>query len=167
MLPYLAAFASALLMWAAFPPLDVGPLAFVAPIPLFWALRRVERGFEAVTIGFLWGTVFFGLLLFWISILGFIAWVPLVLLMAAYFAALRSGGMALPPLARVEMVADRHRVVGCRSSSFAPDSRSVDSRGAASGTQPAGSRRFSEAFSSLDRPVGPCWRWRSPRRLRC
>ncbi len=86
MLPYLAAFASALLMWAAFPPLDVGPLAFVAPIPLLWALRRVERGFEAVTVGFLFGTVFFGLLLFWISILGFIAWVPLVLLMAAYFA---------------------------------------------------------------------------------
>lgn len=86
MLPYLAAFLSALLMWAAFPPLDLGPVAFVAPIPLFWALRRVERGFEAVTIGFLWGTVFFGLLLFWISILGFIAWVPLVLLMAAYFA---------------------------------------------------------------------------------
>ena len=87
MFPYLAAFASALLMWAAFPPLDIGPVAFVAPIPLFWALRRVERGFEAVTIGFLWGTVFFGMLLSWITILGFIAWVPLVLLMAAYFAA--------------------------------------------------------------------------------
>jgi apolipoprotein N-acyltransferase len=87
MFPYLAAFASALLMWAAFPPLDIGPVAFVAPIPLFWALRRVERGFEAVTIGFLWGTVFFGMLLYWITILGFIAWVPLVLLMAAYFAA--------------------------------------------------------------------------------
>ena len=87
MFPYLAAFASALLMWAAFPPLDIGPVAFFAPIPLFWALRRVERGFEAVTIGFLWGTVFFGMLLSWITILGFIAWVPLVLLMAAYFAA--------------------------------------------------------------------------------
>ncbi|MEN8234848.1 MAG: apolipoprotein N-acyltransferase [Actinomycetota bacterium] len=86
MLPYLAALASALLMWAAFPPLDIGPLAFVAPIPLFWALRRVERGFEAISIGFLWGSVFFGMLLFWIAILGFVAWVPLVLLMAAYFA---------------------------------------------------------------------------------
>ena len=86
LLPYLAALVSALLMWAAFPPLDIGPLAFIAPIPLFWALRRVERGFEAVTIGFLWGIVFFGILLFWISILGFVAWVPLVLLMASYFA---------------------------------------------------------------------------------
>lgn len=87
MFPYLAALASALLMWAAFPPLDIGPVAFVAPIPLFWALRRVERGFEAVTIGFLWGTMFFGMLLYWITIIGFIAWVPLVLLMATYFAA--------------------------------------------------------------------------------
>ncbi len=87
LLPYLAAVVSALLMWAAFPPLDLGPLAFVAPIPLFWALRRVEQGFEAITIGFLWGTIFFGILLFWISVLGFIAWVPLVLLMASYFAA--------------------------------------------------------------------------------
>jgi len=86
LLPYLAALASALLMWAAFPPLDIGLLAFVAPIPLFWALRRVERGFDAAMIGFLWGTVFFGTLLFWISILGFVAWVPLVLLMASYFA---------------------------------------------------------------------------------
>ncbi len=87
LLPYLAAVVSALLMWAAFPPLDLGPLAFVAPIPLFWALRRVEQGFEAIMIGFLWGTIFFGILLFWISVLGFIAWVPLVLLMASYFAA--------------------------------------------------------------------------------
>lgn len=85
MLPYLAALISALLMWAAFPPLDIGPLAFVAPIPLFWALRRVERSYEAISIGFLWGSVFFGILLYWISILGFIAWVPLVLLMATYF----------------------------------------------------------------------------------
>ncbi|MEN8113366.1 MAG: apolipoprotein N-acyltransferase [Actinomycetota bacterium] len=86
MLPYLAALVSALLMWAAFPPLDIGPLAFVAPIPLLWALRRVERGYEAISIGFLWGSIFFGILLNWIAVLGFIAWVPLVLLMASYFA---------------------------------------------------------------------------------
>jgi apolipoprotein N-acyltransferase len=86
MLPYLAALVSALLMWAAFPPLDVGLLAFVAPIPLLWALRRVDRGFEAITLGFLWGSVFFGILLRWIAVLGFVAWVPLVLVMAAYYA---------------------------------------------------------------------------------
>jgi apolipoprotein N-acyltransferase len=86
MFPYLAAVVSALLMWAAFPPLDLGPLAFVAPIPLFWALRRVERGFEAVMLGFLWAGVFFGTLLWWIHVLGFIAWFPLVVLLAAFFA---------------------------------------------------------------------------------
>lgn len=85
MAPYLAVVASALIMWAAFPPLDFGPLAFVAPIPLFWALRRVERGFESVVLGLLWGAVFFGTLLWWIKVLGFVAWFPLVLLLAAYF----------------------------------------------------------------------------------
>ena len=40
--PYIAVVLSALVMWAAFPPLDLGPLAFFAPIPLFWAIRRVE-----------------------------------------------------------------------------------------------------------------------------
>ena len=84
MIPYLAVVVSALVMWAAFPPLDLGPLAFVALIPFFWAVRRVERGFEAAVLGFLWGAVFFGTLLWWIMVLGFVAWFPLTLLMAAW-----------------------------------------------------------------------------------
>ncbi|MCH7844661.1 MAG: apolipoprotein N-acyltransferase [Acidobacteria bacterium] len=87
MVPYLAVLLSALLLWAAFPPLDLGPLAFVAPIPFFWAIRRVERGPDAVALGFLWGSVFFGGLLYWISVLGFIAWFPLTIALGAYFAA--------------------------------------------------------------------------------
>ncbi len=83
---YLAVVLSALLMWAAFPPLDIGPLAFVAPVPLFWAIRRVERGVEAVTFGFVWGSLFFGVMLYWISVLGFIAWFPLTIALGAYFA---------------------------------------------------------------------------------
>jgi apolipoprotein N-acyltransferase len=77
---------SALAMWAAFPPLDLGPLAFIAPIPFFWAIRRVERGVEAATLGFVWGSLFFGVLLYWISVLGFIAWFPLIIALGAYFA---------------------------------------------------------------------------------
>jgi apolipoprotein N-acyltransferase len=84
MVPYLAVVTSALVMWAAFPPLDLGPLAFVALIPFFWAVRRVERGFEAAVLGFLWGAVFFGTLLWWIKVLGFVAWFPLTLLMASW-----------------------------------------------------------------------------------
>mgnify|MGYP000087224679 CR=1 FL=1 len=38
-------------------------LAFVAPIPLFLALRAVERPFHAILLGFGWGAAFFGLLL--------------------------------------------------------------------------------------------------------
>lgn len=86
MAPYLAVLASALLMWASFPPLDLGPLAFVALIPFFWAIRQVERGTEAVMLGFLWGILFFGILLYWISVLGFIAWFPLTITLGAYFA---------------------------------------------------------------------------------
>ena len=86
MVPYLAVVLSALLLWAAFPPLDLGPLAFIAPIPFFWAIRRVERGSEAVTLGFLWGSLFFGVLLYWISVLGFVAWFPLTIALGAFFA---------------------------------------------------------------------------------
>ena len=84
MVPYLAVITSALVMWAAFPPVDLGPLAFIALVPFFWAVRRVERGFEAALLGFLWGAVFFGALLWWIKILGVVAWFPLTLLMAAW-----------------------------------------------------------------------------------
>lgn len=86
MVPYLAVVLSALLMWAAFPPLDLGPLAFVAPIPFFWALRHIERGGEAVTLGFLWGSLFYGVLLYWISVLGFVAWFPLTIALGSFFA---------------------------------------------------------------------------------
>jgi apolipoprotein N-acyltransferase len=83
---YIAVVLSSLLLWAAFPPLDIGPLAFIAPIPFFWAIRRVERGVEAATLGFVWGSLFFGVLLYWISVIGFIAWFPLTIALGAYFA---------------------------------------------------------------------------------
>ena len=65
MIPYLVTVAGALLMWLAFPPFDVGLLAFVAPAPFLWSLRRVESGPAALGIGFVYGAVFFGLLLSW------------------------------------------------------------------------------------------------------
>ena len=71
-------------MWAAFPPLDIGVLAFVAPVPFLWAIRRVERVGDVILMGFLWGFVFYGGLLYWIFILGAVAWVPLTLALAAY-----------------------------------------------------------------------------------
>lgn len=83
MRPYLAAIGSALLMWAAFPPLDWGLLAFVAPVLLLAALRKAERALHAAVIGFLYGFVFFGLLLNYVRFVGFVAWVPLTTWLAA------------------------------------------------------------------------------------
>ncbi len=77
---------SSLLMWAAFPPLGLAPLAFVAPVPFFIAIRMVERPSFAVMLGFSWGVVFSTLLLQWLMVLGFVAWFPLVILMGTFTA---------------------------------------------------------------------------------
>jgi apolipoprotein N-acyltransferase len=86
MTPYLAAVVGGLLMWAAFPPLDWGLLAFIAPAPLLWASRKVESVFAALGIGFIQGLVFFGAMLVWIATLGIVAWLPLTTVMAAWTA---------------------------------------------------------------------------------
>ena len=82
MAPYLAALGSALLMWAAFPPVGWGLLAFVAPAPLIWAVRRVERPGTALVLGFAHGLVFFGPMLNWVLTIGAVAWIPLTLWLA-------------------------------------------------------------------------------------
>ena len=75
---------SAFLMWASFPPLDWGFLIFVAPAPFLWALRRANSAREAGWLGFTFGSVFFGAMLSWIFVLGWIAWVPLTIVMALW-----------------------------------------------------------------------------------
>jgi apolipoprotein N-acyltransferase len=78
---------SSFLMWAAFPPLGLGFLVFVAPTPFLWALRRVRTLRQASWLGFLYAAAFFGALLSWIIILGAVAWIPLTLAMGAFGAA--------------------------------------------------------------------------------
>ena len=87
MVPIALVAASSVLMWAAFPPIGFGPLAFIAPVPLFLALRSVERPFHAVLLGFGWGAAFFGLLLNWLMVLGVVAWFPLAIVMGSFTAA--------------------------------------------------------------------------------
>src|SRR5439155_5195363 len=55
---------SGLLLNLANPPADAGPLAFVALVPLLWALRggRPRRGAAAA---FAFGVVYYGFLLDW------------------------------------------------------------------------------------------------------
>jgi apolipoprotein N-acyltransferase len=73
---------SGTLTWLANPPADVGPLAFVALVPLLWSLRgaRARRG---ALLGFAYGLVYFGLLLNWLLLFGVVAELPLVLSQAA------------------------------------------------------------------------------------
>jgi apolipoprotein N-acyltransferase len=80
----LAVLASSLLMWMAFPPLNWGFLIFVAPVPLLWVMRRVVTPREAGWLGFLFGFAFWGSMLWWIRILGFVAWLPLSIVMALW-----------------------------------------------------------------------------------
>lgn len=82
MIPYIAAIAGALLMWLAFPPFDIGFLALVAPAPFLWGLRRAETASQALGAGFVYGAIFFGLMLSWIMVLGVVAWIPLTLWLA-------------------------------------------------------------------------------------
>jgi apolipoprotein N-acyltransferase len=83
MVPLIAVGSSAFLLWAAFPPLDLGPLALVAVAPLLWALRQVEQPTQAGFLGFAWGATFFGALLFWILQLGVVAWLPFTVFMGS------------------------------------------------------------------------------------
>jgi len=79
----LAAGASGALLSAANPPVDLGPLAFVALIPLLWVLRH-QRPRRGLLLGFCFGVVYYGLLLNWLLRFGVIAWLPLVVSQSAY-----------------------------------------------------------------------------------
>lgn len=60
--------AAAFLLWLAFPPVGIGVLVFVAPVPLLLALRSAKSGAEASLLGYLFGLVFFTSLVWWVAI---------------------------------------------------------------------------------------------------
>jgi len=84
----LAAAASGLLLFLANPPLDAGPVAFVAVVPLLWAVGEwgAHRPRRGALLGFVFGLVYYGLLLHWLIPFGIIAWLPLVMAQAGYAA---------------------------------------------------------------------------------
>jgi apolipoprotein N-acyltransferase len=80
-----ASVASGLLLAASFPPLDLGPLALVALVPLLWAWRGASpRG--AALWGLAFGLAFFGVVLEWSRYFGAVAIAPLVIGEAAFIA---------------------------------------------------------------------------------
>jgi apolipoprotein N-acyltransferase len=79
-----AAVLSGLLLAAAFSPLDLGPLALVALVPLLWAWRDAGPG-TAALYGGVAGIAFFGALVEWSRYFGVVAVVPLVLFLSTWW----------------------------------------------------------------------------------
>ncbi len=79
--PELLAALSGVLLILAFPPFDVGWLAWIALTPLVIALHRMPLR-QAFGLGYLAGAVAFGGILAWIRIFGFLPWI----LLSAYLA---------------------------------------------------------------------------------
>ncbi|MGZ4133248.1 MAG: apolipoprotein N-acyltransferase [Actinomycetota bacterium] len=77
-----AAFGGGIVCSLAFPPAELWPLAFVAVLPLLWALREAPLARRA-GIGLAYGLVSFGMTLYWIARFGALAWTALTLMLAA------------------------------------------------------------------------------------
>lgn len=69
----------------AFPEPDIAPLAWVALAPLLLAASS-GSAWRGAALGFVFGVGFFGTLLIWVSIVGYVAWGVLVLLQAGFLA---------------------------------------------------------------------------------
>jgi apolipoprotein N-acyltransferase len=79
-----AAVLSGLLLAAAFPPLDLGPLALVALVPLLWAWRGAGP-LAGALYGGAAGIAFFGVLVEWSRYFGAVAVVPFVLFLSSWW----------------------------------------------------------------------------------
>ena len=97
-----AAAVSGALLAAARPPLDIGPLACVAFVPLFVAWRG-RRARATAGYAFVAAAVYYAFLMSWSWYFGAIAIVPLVAVLASYWAAagailgwLRNRGVSSP-----------------------------------------------------------------------
>lgn len=80
-----AAAASGLLLAFAYPPFDLGPIALVALVPLLWAWHDAGP-WRAAGLGLLAGLAFFGITLAWLTNVGVVAALPLMIALAAYWA---------------------------------------------------------------------------------
>jgi apolipoprotein N-acyltransferase len=82
----LAAVVSGVLAGIAFPPVDVGPVALMALVPLLWVWREAAPG-RAALAGFAFGVSSFAITLAWSRYFGVVAIGPLVVGEAAFIAA--------------------------------------------------------------------------------
>ncbi|MBV8949426.1 MAG: apolipoprotein N-acyltransferase, partial [Actinobacteria bacterium] len=82
---FAAAVLAGLLLSAARPPLDLGPLALVALVPLWFAWRGTRPG-RAALLGLVGGVAYYGVLVSWTWYFGAVAIVPFVVVLALSWA---------------------------------------------------------------------------------
>jgi len=70
----------------AFPEADFGPLAWIAVAPLLLAVTGETSSRVAAGYGMLFGITFFGVLLAWLSIVGYLAFVLVIILESTFMA---------------------------------------------------------------------------------
>jgi len=95
--------AAGLILLAAFPPTDQRWVAVPALVPLLLALRGASWR-QGLAVGFAHGAVFFGLLLWWISGFGLVAWAGLAVVLALFsgvYGALAARAAALGVAGRI------------------------------------------------------------------
>lgn len=77
-----AAAAGGLLLALSFPPADIALLAWVAFIPLFWAMEAVHGSSKSALCGFVFGIAFFGF---------DVSWIDRTLIMHGHFSTVMAG----------------------------------------------------------------------------
>lgn len=80
------AFLSAFLLWASFPPVNFGPLAWAALLPWLLALDKVSSRLKAFRLSYAVGLLFFLFSLQWIHFVTSLGLLLLALYLALYFA---------------------------------------------------------------------------------
>ncbi|AKL73423.1 apolipoprotein N-acyltransferase [Actinobacteria bacterium IMCC26256] len=91
---FIASALSGLFMACAFPPIGAWPFAIVALLPLLWVWSSASI-WRAAWSGFVFGVLFFGVVLSWAWYFGAVAILPLVATQALYVAAVGSGIAAI------------------------------------------------------------------------
>ncbi len=81
----LGALLSAVLVFLSFPPIDLGPLAWFALIPLLYALGAARLPWQGGLTGLIYGTVFFGLFFSYIARYGIFPLILLALFQGMFF----------------------------------------------------------------------------------
>ncbi|MQA98927.1 MAG: apolipoprotein N-acyltransferase [Actinobacteria bacterium] len=122
---YVVALASGVVLSFAYPEPSISPLAWISLVPLLLLLAATRSVARGARLGAAFGLGFFGTLLVWISIVGWVAWTVLVIVETAFAAAFgalcvllsrRDRGTAgfrilVPPVAWVAVVEHLRSVV--------------------------------------------------------